>query len=233
MTIDSLTILTSSLAKPGALPTGIAIALRNTIGTAIERCVLAQLGAVTGRTTARRGRRSTSTPATTTGFASGPQAAGAPLIALDGFVVETLVDDERPDRDDRDRLRLGSAYTASSASTAMAIGLDERLRSSAAETAARGSGYVLTYDLAVEDNLFVCFLTGVSLEGFTVNVGDTRDRAGTRCSAASGPGSSVNGLTLPLMSRVDVVGNMLAGLRLRDRASPPTTRASPTTTCSG
>ena len=47
--IDSLTVLTSTFTGPGALPAGIAIALRNTIGTVIERCVLAQLGAVARR----------------------------------------------------------------------------------------------------------------------------------------------------------------------------------------
>ena len=46
--IDSLTVLTSTFTQPGALPTGVAIGLRNTIGTVIERCVLAQLGAVRG-----------------------------------------------------------------------------------------------------------------------------------------------------------------------------------------
>jgi Family of unknown function (DUF6519) len=205
VTIDSLTILTSSLARVGALPAGIAIALRNTIGTAIERCVLAQLGAV------RRDTQAGTTlthEATTTGFASvGPQAAGAPLIALDGFVVETLVDEN---------VLIGTtgigsiwgALTSELGFQAMEIGLEERLRSSAAESAARGSGYVLTYDLAIEDNLFVCFLTGVSLEGFTVNVGETRV-LGNSVLGGLRVGIACTGFTLPLMSRVDVVGNML------------------------
>ena len=48
MTIDLITVLTSTLARKGAVPAGIAIALRNTIGTMIERCVLVQLGLVRG-----------------------------------------------------------------------------------------------------------------------------------------------------------------------------------------
>jgi Family of unknown function (DUF6519) len=206
VSIDSLAILTSSLASPGALPTGIAIALRNTIGTAIERCVLAQVGAVKGAT----GTPPTLThaaPAAATGFGTGPRASGAPLIALDGLVVETLV---------REDVLIGTtgigavwgALLTEMGFTSMATGLDERLRTAATAAAARGSGYVLTYDLVIEENLFICFLNGVSLEGFTVNVGNT---AILRNSVLGGlrVGIVCNGLTLPAMSRVDVTGNML------------------------
>ena len=211
VTIDSLTVLTSSFTKPGALPTGIAIALRNTIGTDIERCVLAQLGAV---------RREPGTPdaadvsltdmkpsAETTGFNAGPKSAGAPLIALDGLVVETLIEENVLIGTTGIGAVWGSLYTELAYRT-MAAGVDERMRASSAQEAARGSGYVLTYDFAVEDNLLVCFLTGVSLEGFTVNAGDTRI---ARNSVLGGlrAGILCTGLTVPAMSRVDVVGNML------------------------
>lgn len=213
VTIDSLTVLTSSLTKHGAVPTGIAIALRNTIGTRIERCVLAQLGAV--RTPEKPSVSDLSevslshvgTSTATTGFAAGPKSAGAPLIALDGLVVETVVEENVLIGTTGIGSVWGALYTEVGFH-AMAIGLDEKLRSSSAKETARGSGYVLTYDFAVEDNLFVCFLTGVSLEGFTVNVGYTRIarnsvlgglRAGILCS----------GFTVPTMSRVDIVGNML------------------------
>ena len=206
VSIDSLTILTSSFAAPGALPAGIAIALRNTIGTAIERCVLAQVGAVKGGTDTTPSLTHVE-PAATTGFGSGPRASGAPLIALDGMVVETLVHGNVLIGTTGIGAIWGALYSEMEF-TSMAIGLDERLRTAATTDAARGSGYVLTYDLSIEENLFVCFLTGVSLEGFTVNVGNTEIlrnsvlgclRAGIVC----------NGLTLPAMSRVDVTGNML------------------------
>jgi hypothetical protein len=92
--------------------------------------------------------------------------------------------------------------------SSMATGLNERLRTTEATGAALGSRYVLTYDLSIEENLFVCFLNGIALEGFTVNVGDTSI---LRNSILGGlrAGIVVNGLTLPAMSRVDVTGNML------------------------
>jgi hypothetical protein len=205
VSIDSLAVLTSSFTRPGALPIGIAIALRNTIGTAIERCVLAQTGAV------RRDPEATVSltheQAATTGFGKGPRVAGAPLIALDGLVVETLVHENVLIGTTGIGAVWGALYTEVGFQS-MEIGLDERLRSSSTADAARGSGYVLTYDLAVEENLFVCFLTGVSLEGFTVNVGDTRI---ARNSVLGGlrAGIICNGFTLPAMSRIDVVSNML------------------------
>jgi uncharacterized protein DUF6519/parallel beta helix pectate lyase-like protein len=203
VTIDSLTVLTSSFTKTGALPAGIAIALRNTIGTVIERCVLAQIGAI------RRGGDTTISHAagTTTGFGIGPQTAGAPLIALDGIVVETLVHENAL----IGTTGIGAVWGALHGELgfkAMDIGVDERLRSSATAEAARGSGYVLTYDFAVEENLLLCFLTGISLEGFTVNVGDTRIARNSLLGALRA-GIVCNGLTLPAMSRVDVLGNML------------------------
>jgi hypothetical protein len=206
VSIDSLAILTSSLASPGALPTGIAIALRNTIGTSIERCVLAQVGAVRGGTDTTTTLTNVA-PVATTGLSTGPRAAGAPLIALDGFVVETLVREDVLIGTTGIGAVWGALYTEMGF-TSMATGIDERLRTTEATSAARGSGYVLAYDLAIEDNLFVCFLNGIALEGFTVNVGDTSI---LRNSILGGlrAGIVVNGLTLPAMSRVDVTGNML------------------------
>ena len=48
--------------------------------------------------------------------------------------------------------------------------------------------YLLTFDLAIEDNLLICWLTGVSLEGFAAHEGETRI-AGNRRSSACAPGS--------------------------------------------
>ena len=44
-------------------------------------------------------------------------------------------------------------------------------RSAASAAAAR---YLLTSDLVIEENLFICWLGGVSLEGFSVQMGETR-----------------------------------------------------------
>jgi hypothetical protein len=203
VTIDSLTVLTSSFTRPGALPAGIAIALRNTIGTVIERCVLAQIGVL--------GRGSdtidTHLAGTTADFGTGPRTAGAPLIALDGLVVETLVHENVLVGTTGIGPLWGALYTKLGFA-AMEIGLDERLRASKAAEAARGSGYLLTYDFAVEENLLLCFLTGVSLEGFTLNAGNTQILRNSLLGAQRA-GIVCTGLTLPAMSRVDVVGNML------------------------
>jgi hypothetical protein len=194
--IDSLTVLTSSFARPGATPAGIAIGLRNTIGTAVERCVLAQIGALRG------GEGGIAT--TTRSFATGPRGSGAPLIAMDGLVVETLVDDNVL----AGTTGIGAVWGATFAELGfqrMDAGIDDRLRASTDE-AGRGSGYLLTYDLVIRENLFLCFLTGVSLEGFTVNVGETRI---DRNSVLGGlrAGIVCNGLTLPAMSSVNVTNN--------------------------
>ncbi len=198
--IDSLTVLTSSFTRPGALPTGVAIGLRNTIGTAIERCVLAQVGAI-------RGEGTTTLQPTAAGFGAGPRGAGAPLIALDGLVVETLVHENVL----VGTTGIGSIWGATFTEVGfkrMDAGIDERLRASAAAEAARGSGYLLTFDFVVEENLFIAFLNGVSLEGFTVHVGETRIVRNSVLGAHR-VGIVCNGLTVPAMSRVDVASNML------------------------
>ena len=87
-------------------------------------------------------------------------------------------------------------------------GLDDRLRGSAAAAAAQGSGYLLTFDLVIEENLFLAFLNGVSLEGFTLSVGETRIVRNSVLGAMRA-GIVCNGLTLPAMSRVDVMSNLL------------------------
>jgi hypothetical protein len=201
--IDSLTVLTSTFTSPGALPTGVAIGLRNTIGTVVERCVLAQIGAFGGIGVTTGTTIQPNQP----GFGAGPAGAGAPLIAMDGFVVETLV---------HENVLVGTTGVGSiwgATFTEMGFkrmdpGLDDRLRSSAAAAAAQGSGYLITFDLIIEENLFLAFLNGVSLEGFTLSVGETRiDR--NSVIGAMRAGIVCNGLTLPAMSRVDVTSNLL------------------------
>ncbi len=201
--IDSLTVLTSTFASPGALPTGVAIALRNTIGTAIERCVLAQIGAFGGL----GGTTTTTIQPNQPGFGAGPSGAGAPLIALDGLVVETLIHENVLVGTTGIGSIWGATFTALGFKR-MDPGLDDRLRGSAAAAAAQGSGYLLTFDFVVEENLFVAFLNGVSLEGFSLQVGETRILRNSVLGAMRA-GIVCNGLTLPAMSRVDITSNLL------------------------
>ena len=212
VSIESLTVLSSTLSRSGATPTGIAIALRNTIGTAIERCVLAQIGAIQGETgttgtPGTTGGLTHAQPAATTGFGVGPGTAGAPLIALDGIVAETLVHENVLIGTTGIGAVWGDLYK-DVGFRRMDAGVDERLRAASAAAAAQGSGYVLIFDLAIEENLFVCVLTGISLEGFTACVGTTRI-ARNELLGAQRAGIVCNGLTLPAMSRIDVVSNLL------------------------
>ncbi len=198
--IDSLTVLTSTFTGPGALPAGIAIALRNTIGTVIERCVLAQLGAVRGGTTGLA-------PTASAAFGAGPGTAGAPLIALDGLIVETLIHENVL----VGTTGIGSIWGATFGPMGlkrMDPGIDDRLRAAAAAAVAEGSGYVLTFDFIVEENFLLAYLNGVSLEGFSMQVGETRIVRNSLLGALR-VGIICNGLTLPTMSRVDVASNLL------------------------
>jgi hypothetical protein len=174
VTIDSLAVVTSTPSKPGAAPTGIAIGLRNTIGTAIERCVLAQL------TTLRGSLGPTGMTAAAPGdtaeilAAFGPRAAGAPLIALDGIVAETLIHENVL----AGTLGIGPLFADPRSSLAerrsMDVGAVEREVSSTAEIPFASRGYLISVDLAVEDNLFICSLGGVALEGLSMQLGETR-----------------------------------------------------------
>ena len=88
-------------------------------------------------------------------------------------------------------------------------GLDDRLRGSrAAAAAAQGSGYLFTFDFVIEENLFIAFLNGVSLEGFSLQVGETRILRNSIIGAMR-VGIVCNGFTLPAMSRVDIASNLL------------------------
>ena len=141
------------------------------------------------------------------GFGAGPRGAGAPLIALDGLVVETLIHENVLVGTTGVGSIWGAVWTEANFRR-MDAGIDDRLRASATAEAARGSGYLLTFDFVVEENLFLSFLNGVSLEGFTVHVGETRIVRNSVLGALR-VGIACNGLTLPAMSRVDVASNML------------------------
>ena len=177
VTIDSLAVVTSTPSKAGAAPTGIAIGLRNTIGTAIERCVLAQLTTL-GGSLGQAGE--TAAPSSETAgtaeilAALGPRAAGAPLIALDGIVAETLIHENVL----AGTLGIGPLFadprSALADQRSMYVGAVDREVSSTAEISFASRGYLISLDLAVEDNLFVCSLGGVALEGLSMQLGETR-----------------------------------------------------------
>jgi hypothetical protein len=203
VTIDSLAIVTSTPSRAGAAPTGIAIGLRNTIGTAIERCVLAQL-------TTLRGSLGTTgeTAGTAELFAAvGPRAAGAPLIALDGIVAETLIHENVL----AGTLGIGPVFADARSSLverrSMDIGAVDPEVSSTAEIPFASRGYLISLDLAVEDNLFICSLGGIALEGLSMQLGETRIarnsllgclRAGITTLGFQGP-----------FGRIDVVENLV------------------------
>ena len=107
----------------------------------------------------------------------------------------------------------------------MDAGVDDRLRARArGRRGAEGSGYLLTFDLAIEDNLLVCWLNGVSLEGFSHAGRRDADRAGTRLLGALRAGIVCNGLTLPAMSRVDVAATCSRSSASGSSPAPDDTR---------
>jgi hypothetical protein len=225
--IDLITVLTSTLARKGAVPTGIAIALRNTIGTVIERCVLVQLGLVRGdppgqppggggdqppgdpcppdslRAAANRGS------ITDFGGLFGPAGAGAPLIALDGIVIETLIDENVLVGTTGVGTLWGDVWTGLGGMKAMDSGLDTSPRSAATEAAAQGRGYLLTFDLAIDDNLFVCWLTGISLEGFSLQLSTTRISGNSLLVCLR---AAIITTGIAELGHVDVDGNQVLGL---------------------
>lgn len=212
--IDMLTVVATTSAKPAAVPTGIAILLRNTIGTVIERCVLLQLPQFQRDPPPPPGDGTPGTPqdpcppdtlraASSSGSIRelgalfGPRGAGGPLIALDGIVIETLI---------VQNVLLGTTGIGPVwAQLSKPLQVMKALDSLAAATEARMS-YLLTFDLAIEENLLICWLTGVSLEGFTLDLGTTRIadnsvfvgvRAAIVAAGLGGPGA-----------RTDVSGNV-------------------------
>jgi hypothetical protein len=181
--IDLLTIVTSTLAKRTATPMGIAILLHNTIGTVIERCVMLQLGQLQQPPPPPTGGqphpppdpcppenlRMLSTKGEIVDLRGlfGPKGAGGALIALDGIVIETLIDQN---------VLIGTTGvgpvwadlgTSVGALKSMDVGF-------ATAAGAERSEYLMTFDLAIEENLFVCWLTGISLEGFSLQLSETR-----------------------------------------------------------
>jgi hypothetical protein len=199
----------------------------NTIGTVIERCVLVQLGLVRGdppgqppggggdqppgdpcppdslRAAANRGS------ITDFGGLFGPAGAGAPLIALDGIVIETLIDENVLVGTTGVGTLWGDVWTGLGGMKAMDSGLDTSPRSAATEAAAQGRGYLLTFDLAIDDNLFVCWLTGISLEGFSLQLSTTRISGNSLLVCLR---AAIITTGIAELGHVDVDGNQVLGL---------------------
>jgi hypothetical protein len=219
--IDMLTIVTSTQARRGSSVAGIAIALLNTIGTVIERCVLVQVGML--QTTPPGGGPDGGEPGgqpdpcapenlkqdvesgiivdLATPF--GPKGAGGPLIALDGLIVETLIDQNVL----VGTTGIGPIWADLSTSISTATGMNTTLSSAASD---ERTAYLATFDLAIEDNLMVCWLTGVSLEGYSVQMSDTRIR-GNSLLVCLRVGIVTSGFTAP-GGRIDIAGNQVRGL---------------------
>ncbi len=235
VTIDLLTMVAPTAARRGQVALGTAIALRSTIGTIIERCVLLQLGVLERDPPPRGGPddpqepEDPCPPEELRPFAGrlrrlpdlrapfGPKGTGGPLIALDGLVLETLI---------RENVLVGATGIG-----ALGTDLGEPVSSepvagtppsvpgsvthvppwAPANAASRErSSYLLTSDIAIEENLLVCWLTGVSLEGFVLHQGDTRIRgnAALVCLRAGVAATGIVGAG----GRVDIVGNLIRGL---------------------
>jgi hypothetical protein len=229
VTIDRLAIVTSSLARRGAAPLGIAILLRNTIGTIIERCVLLQLGLLQTEPPGDQPPPPGTPPpqpidpcppddikaviarAAVVDFGRmfGPKGAGAPLIALDGIVLETLIQENILVGTIGIGSLWGDLYGKLDVKRPMDLGVDTRVKSSEA-VAIEPTGYLLTFDLAIEDNLFLCWLTGVSLEGFSLQLSETRISANSLLVCLRGA-IVTTGVAGP-GGRVDIRNNLVRGL---------------------
>lgn len=221
VTIDLLTVIAATVARRGQTGLGIAIALRSTIGTIIERCVLLQLGSLERDPPSCERPQPPQPPLdpcppegirpgsdsrrllTDLRSPFGPTALGGPLIALDGIVIETRILDNVLVGATGIGV-LGADYGQPVVNTALS---DSPLTYSAPWESRERVAYLLTLELLIEDNLFVTWLTGVSLEGFTLHQGETRIRgnsmlvcvrAGVACTGVVGAGS-----------RVDIAGNLI------------------------
>ncbi|MDQ6744414.1 MAG: DUF6519 domain-containing protein [Actinomycetota bacterium] len=221
VTIDLLTVIAATVARRGQTGLGIAIALRTTVGTIIERCVLLQLGALEQDPPSCQNPCQPVPPTdpcppealrpflgrerllTDLRAPFGPIALGGPLIALDGFVIETRI---------LDNVLVGATGIG-------ALGADfgepvatgtwspGSLTHNSPWDATERASYLLTLQLLIEDNLFITWLTGVSLEGFTLHQGETRIR-GSSILGCVRAGVACTGI-VGAASRVDIAGNLI------------------------
>ena len=197
VSIRELTIITSSRGRTTrATVGGTAVALRNCAGVTIERCVLLQSSFI------RAG--ATHLAAATMRLASpfvASKAAGGPAIGLNGFVLLTTL---------RENVVVATAGVGNLSARpkldlASARSMD-LLLPTARERASRAS-YLLTGGLVIEDNFLRCDRTGVSLEGFSLHMSETRI-AGNTVQGCSRSGVVATGVVSP-GGHLDLTGNTI------------------------
>jgi len=228
--IDLLTVITGVVARRRQVAAGTAIALSTTVGTVIERCVLLQLGLLEPpqpppqdggddpgrpedpcppdelrRVVGREG------PLADLRAPFGAKGLAGPVIALQGLVLETLI---------RENVIVGTTGIGSLGADFGTSLLHESGQPGEAthvtpwrrveDERREQVSYLLTLDLVIEDNLLVCWLTGVSLEGFAAHEGDVRI-AGNSALVCLRAGVAATGLVGP-GGRVDIARNVVRNL---------------------
>jgi uncharacterized protein DUF6519 len=198
VTISDLMVLVAP-SRAARSAGGTALALLNTIGTTIERCVLLQ-SAFVQRGAVVLGGDNPSFGAALEALKGG----GGPLLGLDGVCARTTV---------RDNVIVGTTGIGPLRTTGpddlhelrpMDTGQPVRLPADDDDERRR---YLFTVHLLVEDNLLACARTGVSLEGYSVQAGDTRVAGNSLIGCRRG-GIVCTGMTAG-GSRLDVEGNLV------------------------
>ncbi len=228
--IDMLTVITGAVSRRGLVGAGTAIVLRTTVGTIIERCVLLQLGLLEppgeppGDQPEDPGQPEDPCPpeilkrfvgrdALLTDLRApfGAKGFGGPVIALQGLVLETLIQ-ENVIVGTTGIGSLGADLGTSILADPGALGDPTYVKPwGAADNEPREEiSYLLTVDLAIEDNLLVCWLTGVSLEGFAAHEGDVRI-TGNSALVCLRAGFATTGV-VGTGGRVDIARNVVRGL---------------------
>ena len=228
--IDMLTVITGAVSRRGLVGAGTAIVLSTTVGTIIERCVLLQLGLLEppgqppGDQPGDPGQPEDPCPPEILKRFVGREALladlrapfgakgfGGPVIALQGLVLETLIQ-ENVIVGTTGIGSLGADLGTSILAEPGALGDPTYVKpwGSADNEPREEVSYLLTVDLAIEDNLLVCWLTGVSLEGFAAHEGDARitGNAALVCLRAGFATTGVVGTG----GRVDIARNVVRGL---------------------
>ena len=184
VTIDRLSVLAPTSDREPTT-SGVAINLRNTIDTVVERCWLLQLGAIEAGDPGDPGgpvipvappggdpcppeQLRAAIAAGTLGDVTklfGPKGRGGPLIQLGGLILGARIEDNV----------LGGSRGIAHAIASLPAPVADR-GAAASEPA---PSYLATLDLDISGNTFACYMAGVQLAGLTVGLGATRVTANT------------------------------------------------------
>jgi hypothetical protein len=188
VTVDELSVLFPVRSLEGSLSAGIGV--RNSASVRIEHCALIQ--ALTDHIS---GAVLLEQP-----VAARMALYGGPAIALGGFIAQTSI---------RDNLILATFGVLSVAGLPfVGGGMAAAAEVAAGEFAGRAFGYLISANLFIDDNVILSSYSGVSLEGLTYLMADTRI-SGNTLVGGTRAGAAVTGRTLPLVSRVDVTRNLV------------------------